>query len=169
MAQRDLGLGGYVLKRVLQAIPLLLGVVVISFAIIHLAPGDPIQALVGDFPAPEEYVRKVREEFGLDRPLIEQYVRYVGNLARGEFGYSFVQRRPVLTREVERLAHEHYETQQILDRIHQEIDQLKPDDHLLIRDCCARIQDVIGYIEHHENAENLLVFTAFTDDLGTTD
>lgn len=86
----------YVLGRFFQAFPLLLGVVTIVFVLIHLAPGDPVLALVGDFPAPEEYVRKVREEFGLDRPLIEQYVRYVGNLARGEFGYSFVQRRPVL-------------------------------------------------------------------------
>lgn len=86
----------YVLGRFFQAFPLLLGVVTIVFVLIHLAPGDPVLALVGDFPAPEEYVRKVREEFGLNRPLIEQYVRYVGNLARGEFGYSFVQRRPVL-------------------------------------------------------------------------
>ena len=82
---------------------------------------------------------------------------------------SVVQRRPTLTHEVDRLAHEHYEMQQILDRIHNEIDQLRPDDHLLIRDCCARIQDVIAYTEHHENTENLLVLAAFTDDLGTTD
>ena len=96
MAQRDLGLGGYILKRVLQAIPLLLGVVVISFAIIHLAPGDPIQALVGDFPAPEEYIRRVRADFGLDRSLPEQLLAYLGNLAKGNLGYSFANRRAVL-------------------------------------------------------------------------
>ncbi len=96
MGQRDLGLGGYILKRVLQAIPLLLGVVVINFTIIHLAPGDPIQALVGDFPAPEEYIRQVRADFGLDRSLPEQLLTYLRNLAKGNLGYSFANRRAVL-------------------------------------------------------------------------
>lgn len=86
----------YVLGRVLQAVPLVLGVVTLVFVLIHAAPGDPVLALVGDFPAPEEYVRKVRAEFGLDRPLPAQYLRYVANLARGELGFSFVQRRAVL-------------------------------------------------------------------------
>lgn len=96
MAQRDLGLGGYILQRLLQAIPLLLGVVVISFTIIHLAPGDPIQALVGDFPAPEEYIRRVRADFGLDRSLPEQLFAYLGNLTKGNLGYCFANRRAVL-------------------------------------------------------------------------
>ena len=82
---------------------------------------------------------------------------------------AVVHRRPALTHEVERLAHEHGEMQQILERIHNELELLKPDDRLVIHDCCARIRDVMGYIEHHESAENLLVFSAFTDDLGTTD
>jgi hemerythrin-like domain-containing protein len=74
-----------------------------------------------------------------------------------------------LGREVERLAHEHGELQAIMDRIHEELDALKPEDHLLIRDCCTRIQSLLSYIEHHENAENLLVLSAFTDDLGDTE
>lgn len=93
---RRRGLPEYVLGRTLQAVPLVLGLVTLVFVLVHLAPGDPTLALVGDFPAPEEYVRQVREEFGLDRPLHEQYLRYVASLARGELGYSFVQRRPVL-------------------------------------------------------------------------
>lgn len=92
----------YALGRVLQIPPLVLGIAVVLFAIVHLAPGDPIQALVGDFPAPDEYVRKVREDFGLDRPLIVQFGRYVGALARGDLGYSFVYRQPVLTLIAER-------------------------------------------------------------------
>ncbi len=94
--RRRPGLPEYVLGRTLQAVPLVLGLVTLVFVLVHLAPGDPILALVGDFPAPEEYVRRVREEFGLDRPLHEQYLRYVASLARGDLGYSFVQRRPVL-------------------------------------------------------------------------
>lgn len=94
----------YLITRILQAIPLILSVVTVVFVLIHFAPGDPVLALVGDFPAPDEYVQKVRSEFGLDRPLVEQYLRYVATLVRGELGYSFVQRRPVLTVIGERAA-----------------------------------------------------------------
>ncbi len=92
----------YVLWRLAQVPPLVLAIAALLFAIIHLAPGDPVQALVGDFPAPEEYVRKVREDFGLDRPLIVQFGRYLGALARGDLGFSFVYRKPVLELIVER-------------------------------------------------------------------
>lgn len=86
----------YVVRRLLQAIPLLLGVVVVNFTIIQLAPGDPVNALVGDFPAPEEYVRQVRKDFGLDRSKPEQLWAYLANLARGNLGFSFANRQPVL-------------------------------------------------------------------------
>ncbi|MBI5651637.1 MAG: ABC transporter permease [Chloroflexi bacterium] len=85
----------YILKRVAQAIPLLLGVVVFNFVLIQLAPGDPVTLLVGDYPAPEEYVRQVRAEYGLDRPLAEQLVLYLGQLARGNLGYSYANRMAV--------------------------------------------------------------------------
>jgi peptide/nickel transport system permease protein len=92
----------YVLWRLAQVPPMVLAIAALLFAIIHLAPGDPVQALVGDFPAPEEYVRKVREDFGLDRPLIVQFGRYLGALTRGDLGFSFVYRKPVLELIVER-------------------------------------------------------------------
>jgi peptide/nickel transport system permease protein len=92
----------HVLGRLLQVPPLVLAIAVVLFTIIHLAPGDPVQALVGDFPAPDEYVRRVREEFGLDRPLIVQFGLYVGALARGDLGFSFVYRKPVATLIAER-------------------------------------------------------------------
>lgn len=85
----------YLLKRVAQAIPLLLGVVIVNFMLIQLAPGDPVTLLVGDFPAPEEYVRQVRADFGLDRPVHERLVLYLGQLARGNLGYSFANRLSV--------------------------------------------------------------------------
>ena len=73
----------------------LLGVVVVNFALIQLAPGDPVTILVGDYPAPPEYVAEVRREFGLDRPSAERLVRYLGQLAQGNLGYSFANRQPV--------------------------------------------------------------------------
>lgn len=82
-------------RRLLQSVPLLVGVVVINFLLINLAPGDPITVLVGDYPAPEEYVRQVREEFGLDQPLLTRLGSYLGQLARGNLGYSFANRQPV--------------------------------------------------------------------------
>ncbi|HET7264219.1 MAG TPA: ABC transporter permease [bacterium] len=84
------------MHRAVQTVPLLLGVIVVNFLLIHLAPGDPVQALVGDFPAPAAYVQAVRHEFGLDRPLGVQLVRYLEHAGAGDFGYSFAQRRPVL-------------------------------------------------------------------------
>ncbi len=85
----------YILKRCAQAIPLLLGVVVFNFVLIQLAPGDPVTLLVGDFPAPPEYVQQVRAEYGLDRPVQEQLILYLGQLARGNLGYSFANRSDV--------------------------------------------------------------------------
>ncbi len=85
----------YILRRCLQAIPVLLGVVVVSFVLIQLAPGDPVTLLVGDYPAPEEYLRQVRADYGLDRPVAERLALYLGQLARGNLGYSFANRSSV--------------------------------------------------------------------------
>lgn len=87
----------YVALRVLQIPLVVLGIVTVVWLVVRLAPGDPVQALVGDFPAPDEYVRKVRAEYGLDRPLPEQFARYLAAVARGDLGFSFVYRRPVLS------------------------------------------------------------------------
>ena len=86
----------YALQRLALAVPLLVGVVVVNFTLIQLAPGDPTTVLVGDYPAPEDYVRQVRQEFGLDQPIPVRLVRYLGQLAVGNFGYSFANRQPVL-------------------------------------------------------------------------
>ena len=94
----------YVLGRVLNAVPLVFGVVVVNFLLMTLAPGDPVTALVGDYPAPAEYVERVRQQYGLDRPVPEQLVRYVGSVLRGDLGYSFANRQPVATLLLERLG-----------------------------------------------------------------
>ncbi len=75
-------------------IPVVLGVTVVVFLIIHLAPGDPVLLLVGE-RAPQEVYDRVRHVWGLDRPLIMQYFTFLGNVLRGNLGMSIQMRRPV--------------------------------------------------------------------------
>jgi peptide/nickel transport system permease protein len=95
---------GFILRRLLHAIPLLLAVVVLNFLLIAFTPGDPITLLVGDFPAPPEYVAQMRRDFGLDQPVWMQLLHYLGKVARGDFGYSFANQQPVSALIVERLG-----------------------------------------------------------------
>lgn len=94
----------FVFRRLIQAVPLLLAVIVVNFLLIKMTPGDPVQALVGNYPAPQEYVDRVRKEFGLDQPVWRQLIDYVANVARGNLGYSFANRRPVIDLILERLV-----------------------------------------------------------------
>jgi peptide/nickel transport system permease protein len=91
-------------RRLGSLVPLLLGVIVLGFLIVKLAPGDPVQVLVGDYPAPPEYIRETRERFGLDRPLWVQLGRYTGQVLRGNLGYSFFYNEPVRDLLLERLG-----------------------------------------------------------------
>nr|MBA2753362.1 ABC transporter permease [Chloroflexia bacterium] len=84
----------YILRRLLQAVPLLLGVIVVNFTLIHLAPGDPITLLAGD-GGDTEYFEAMRAKYGLDRPVTSQLVLYLRGILRGEFGYSYAYGRPV--------------------------------------------------------------------------
>ena len=92
----------FVLRRLLQAIPTLLGISILIFAVIRLAPGDPVN-LFFDPTIKGEDLERMRRQLGLDRPLYIQYIDWVTNLARGDFGRSFVTREPVLSRILERL------------------------------------------------------------------
>lgn len=89
-------MGSYIARRLLQAIPLLIAVIVFNFTLIQLAPGDPVTLLVGDFPAPEAYVAQVRADYGLDHPIPARLVAYFGQLLRGNLGYSFFGRASVI-------------------------------------------------------------------------
>jgi len=84
----------YLVRRLLQTIPLLLAVLALTFVLVHVAPGDPVHILGGD-GGDEAYYASMRAKFGLDRPLPEQFVIYIGSALHGDFGYSYVQRRPV--------------------------------------------------------------------------
>lgn len=83
----------YIANRLAQALVVVLFVTTASFVLVHLAPGDPFA--IDDPRVTPEMRARWRTEFGLDRPLAEQYVRYVGNVARGNLGVSFSLRRPV--------------------------------------------------------------------------
>lgn len=93
----------YILRRLFHAVPLLLCVIVFNFTLIHMAPGDPIQSLIGEFPAPEAYVAEMKKAFGLDKPLYVQLWRYMRNILTGDLGFSFYYRQPVLTVILERV------------------------------------------------------------------
>jgi len=86
----------YLAQRLAQAAVIVAIVAAITFALIHLAPGDPFSAVM-DNPNVSETVRQtLRAQYGLDRPLPEQFVRYVNLLAHGQLGWSFSHERPVL-------------------------------------------------------------------------
>lgn len=94
---------GTLVERLLQLIPVLLGVSLIVFLMLALTPGDPVEIMIGDQNMTAEHEALLRSDLGLDRPLPERFLSFVGNAVQGEFGTSFFHRRPVLDVIVERL------------------------------------------------------------------
>jgi peptide/nickel transport system permease protein len=84
----------YILRRLLLAIPTLLGVSIAIFLLLHLVPGDPARMIAGP-EASEEMVADIRKQFGLDDPLIVQYFRYMKNLFHADLGISYSMQTPV--------------------------------------------------------------------------
>lgn len=85
----------YLARRLLLSTLAIFGVLVITFFLSHVIPGDPIAALLGP-QAPEHVIQNLRQRWGLDRPIHEQFIRYVVLLTRGDFGNSIATNRPVL-------------------------------------------------------------------------
>ncbi|MFH1790941.1 MAG: ABC transporter permease [Candidatus Omnitrophota bacterium] len=97
-------MAGYVLKRIVNLIPLLIGITVISFAVIHLAPGSPTDQMTQLNPKMSFAAReKLEQIYGFDKPLYAQYLRWAGKVARLDFGNSFVDGRPVIDKIFERM------------------------------------------------------------------
>ena len=94
---------GYILKRLISAIPVIIGLSVIVFGIMALIPGDPALAILGSYATPEN-VARINRELGLDRPVWEQYFVWVGNMVQGDFGRSFILNRPVIDEVLERFG-----------------------------------------------------------------
>ncbi|WP_281276750.1 ABC transporter permease [Saccharospirillum alexandrii] len=85
----------YIGKRLVMTLPVLLGLTLIVFFIMALIPGDPATAILGSYATPEN-VARLNAQLGLDKPLVSQYVTWLGNLLQGDLGRSFNQNREVL-------------------------------------------------------------------------
>lgn len=91
----------YVAKRLLSVFPVLLGLSVIVFLVMSMIPGDPATAILGAYATPEN-VERINRDLGLDKPLVQQYFIWIGNVLQGDFGRSFALNRPVLDEVLER-------------------------------------------------------------------
>jgi ABC-type dipeptide/oligopeptide/nickel transport system permease component len=85
----------FLVRRLALLLPTLLGVLAVTFLLLYVAPGDPVQAMVGE-RADVETIARLRADLHLDDPLPLQFLRYVGGVARGDLGISYITRRPIL-------------------------------------------------------------------------
>ena len=87
---------GFLLRRTALVIPAFIGITLLVFSLIHLIPGDAVEALSGDRGMEPARYARLRHEFGLDKPLYRQYLDYLGNMAHGDLGRSIVTHEPVV-------------------------------------------------------------------------
>jgi peptide/nickel transport system permease protein len=92
----------YVLRRLLQVLPAVASILIVTFAVVHAAPGDPVVAVAGE-SGNEEYYAFMRDKFGLDEPLLSQFWTYCTNVLQGDLGTSFVQGQAVVDLIMERV------------------------------------------------------------------
>ncbi|WP_030061906.1 MULTISPECIES: ABC transporter permease [Streptomyces] len=85
-------MGSYVLRRVLQMIPVFFGTTLLIFLMVYSLPGDPVAALFGEKAADPAVVASIKHKYFLDQPIWKQYLHYMGNLFQGDFGTSFTGR-----------------------------------------------------------------------------
>lgn len=99
-----LGFAHLFASRLVKAAAILIAIVVMNFFLVHAAPGDPAMVMAGEAGAADEkFVAQLREQFGLDRPILEQLGTYVGKIVQGDLGFSYRQQRPVWDILAERL------------------------------------------------------------------
>jgi peptide/nickel transport system permease protein/oligopeptide transport system permease protein len=84
----------FILRRVLLAIPTLFGVLVVAFLVLQVAPGDPVQAMVGEH-ADSATVARLHAQLHLDEPLVKRFGIYIGDIAKGDLGRSYITDRPI--------------------------------------------------------------------------
>jgi ABC-type dipeptide/oligopeptide/nickel transport system permease component len=85
-------MGTYLLRRLLTALPVLMGISVVLFTLLALAPGDPFSELATNPNVPPEVRMNLRKQFGLDDPIALRYVRWFSSMVQGDWGFSFVSR-----------------------------------------------------------------------------
>ena len=91
----------FILRRLLLAIPTLFGVLVVAFLVLYVAPGDPVQSMIGE-RADSATIARLRAELKLDEPLHVRFGHYVGNVAQGDLGRSYITNRPIARDIIER-------------------------------------------------------------------
>ena len=87
---------GYVVRRLLQIIPVLFGITLVAFAVFYFTPGDPVALMLGQIGTPEVEAQ-IRLALGLEQPVYIQYLRFLGGLLQGDLGMSYISRLPVTT------------------------------------------------------------------------
>ena len=85
----------YLIKRTIEALGVILAIAAITFFVLNIVPGDPVRVMLGEM-ADEATVQQVRHSMGLDRPVLEQFFGWLGNMLRGDLGTSYTQRKPVM-------------------------------------------------------------------------
>src|ERR1700735_3899159 len=93
---------GFAVRRILEAIPLMILVVLLVFVMLQLTPGDPVQAIVGQYPVPPEFRAAIERHYHLNDPLWQRLLQYFSNLLHGDLGFSFQVQQPVLDLILER-------------------------------------------------------------------
>lgn len=91
----------FILRRLLLAIPTLFGVLVVAFLVLYVAPGDPVQSMIGE-RADSATISRLRAELKLDEPLLARFGHYVGNVVQGDLGRSYITNRPITRDIIER-------------------------------------------------------------------
>ncbi|HNV69001.1 MAG TPA: ABC transporter permease [Candidatus Ozemobacteraceae bacterium] len=94
----------YTIRRLFGTVPVLLGILFIAFVVLYLIPGDPAKTLAGP-RASEETIQRIAKDMGLDQPLHERFLRYLGRVLRGDLGMSMVNDRPVMTSILEKFPY----------------------------------------------------------------
>jgi ABC-type dipeptide/oligopeptide/nickel transport system permease component len=92
----------FLIRRLVLTIPVLVGVATVVFSLIHLVPGDPVQAMLGESASPQD-IALLRTRLGLDRPLYQQYLSFASGIVRGDLGTSLRTGQPVTTVILERM------------------------------------------------------------------
>lgn len=94
----------YSARRLLHAVPLLIGVATVMFILVRLAPGDAVSVMIGDYPASPEYVAEIEARYGLDRNIFIQYLEFMKSLAMADLGHSFARGQSVSSLIVDRVG-----------------------------------------------------------------
>ncbi len=93
----------FIARRLLQVVPVILAIAILTFLIVHLAPGDPVNILLGEYGSTPEFREQIRRDYGLDRPTLVQLGVYLRHVLTGDLGFSFYFNQPVVDLVLQRL------------------------------------------------------------------